>query len=59
MNPFPNIDMKKLILAAVIVALLGIFILSLQFIVPILGIFIAIGVIIAAIYGLWKYFTGS
>lgn len=59
MNPFPNIDLKKLVIAAVIVVIFGIFILSLQFIIPILGILIAVGVIIAAIYGIWKFLTGN
>lgn len=59
MNLFPNIDEKKLVLAAVILALFGIFILSLQFIFPILGVLIAIGVIIAAIYAIWKFLTNQ
>ena len=59
MNQFPNIDEKKLILAAVILAVFGIFILSLQLVIPILGVLIAIGVLIAAIYGIWKFLTGK
>jgi len=59
MNQFPNIDEKKLVLAAVILALFGIFILSLQLVIPILGVLIAIGVLIAAIYGIWKFLTNQ
>jgi len=59
MNQFPNIDEKKLILAAVILAVFGIFILSLQLVIPILGVLIAIGVLIAAIYGIWKFLTNQ
>jgi hypothetical protein len=56
---FDNIDQKKLVLAAVIVAVFGIFVISLQFVIPFLGILTALGVIAAAVYGLWKYFTGT
>jgi heme O synthase-like polyprenyltransferase len=56
---FDNIDQKKLVLAAVVVAVFGIFILALQFIIPLAGILIAFGVIGAAIYGIWKYLTGK
>lgn len=59
MNPFPGIDIKKLVIAAIIVALFGIFIIALPLIIPFLGILIAIGVIIAAIYGIWKFLTGN
>lgn len=58
MNPFLNIDPRKLVLAAVIVAVFGIFILSLQFIIPLLGVLIALGVIVAAVYGIWRFLTG-
>ncbi len=57
MDPFPKLDQKKLVLAAVIVGVFLIFILSLQLIIPILSIFVAIGIIIAAIYGIWKFLT--
>jgi len=59
MNPFPNIDPRKLVLAAVIVAFFGIFILSLQYIIPLLGLLIAFGVIVAAVYGIWRFLTGK
>ncbi len=58
MNPFPNIDPKRLVLAALIVAVFGIFIISLQFIIPLLGMLITIGIIVAAIYGIWKFLKG-
>ena len=57
MTPFPNIDPRKLVLAAVIVAFFGIFILSLQYIIPLLGVLIAFGVIVAAVYGIWRFLT--
>ncbi len=59
MTPFPNIDPRKLVLAAVIVAFFGIFILSLQYIIPLLGVLIAFGVIVAAVYGIWRFLTGK
>lgn len=59
MTPFPNIDPRKLVLAAVIVAFFGIFILSLQYIIPLLGLLIAFGVIVAAVYGIWRFLTGK
>lgn len=59
MTPFPNIDPRKLVLAAVIVAVFGIFILSLQYIIPLLGVLIAFGVIVAAVYGIWRFLTGK
>lgn len=58
MNPLPNVDIRKMVLAALIVAAFGIFILSLQFVIPILGILIAIGVIVAAVYGIWRFLSG-
>lgn len=57
MNLIPDIDMKKLVLAAAIVAVFGVFILSLQFIIPLLSILIALGIIAAAIYGIWRFLT--
>ena len=59
MTPFPNIDPRKLVLAAVIVAFFGIFILSLQYIIPLLGVLIAFGVIVAAVYGIRRFLTGK
>lgn len=56
---FSNFDQKKAVLAAVIVGAFLIFVMALQFIIPLAGILVAFGVIAAAAYGLWKYFTGA
>ncbi len=56
---FDNIDQKRLVLAAVIVGAFGIFILALQFIIPVISILVALGIIAAAAFGLKKYFTGK
>lgn len=56
---FQNIDQQKLIKAAVIVALFGIFILSLTYIIPLLGILGALAIIAAGIYAIYLFLTGK
>lgn len=53
------IDQNTLIRAAIIVALFGVFILSLTYILPVLGILVALGVIVAAIAFVYLFFTGK
>ena len=55
----PNIDQQKLIKAAVIVGLFGIFILSLTYVIPLLGILGAVGIIGAGIYAIYLFLTGK
>lgn len=55
----PNIDQKKLIQAAIIVAAFGIFILSLTYVIPLLGILGAVAIIAAGIYAIYLFLTGK
>jgi len=52
-------DQKQLIKAALIVAVLGVFILSLTYIVPLLGILGAGAIIVAGIYAIYLFLTGK
>lgn len=55
----PNINQQQLIKAAVIVAIFGIFILSLTYVIPLLGILGAIAIIGAGIYAIYLFLTGK
>ena len=56
---FNNIDQAQLKKAAIIVAIFGIFILSLTYIIPLLGIIGALAVIGAGIYAIYLFLTGK
>ncbi|HVZ58699.1 MAG TPA: hypothetical protein VG935_03045 [Patescibacteria group bacterium] len=55
----PNIDQQNLIKAAIIIAVFGIFILSLTYIIPILGALGAITIIAAGVYAIYLFLTGK
>lgn len=56
---FQNIDQQKLIKAAIIVGLFGIFILALTYVIPLLGILGAVVIILAGIYAIYLFLTGK
>lgn len=55
----PNINQSQLIKAAIIVAVFGVFILSLTYVVPLLGILGAVAIIGAGIYAIYLFLTGK
>lgn len=58
MGPIINPDdQKKLLLAMIVVGVFAVILLALPVIIPLAGILVAIGVIIAAIYGIIKFLT--
>lgn len=58
MGPIINPDdQKKLLLAMIVVGVFAVVLLALPVIIPLAGILVAIGVIIAAIYGIIKFLT--
>jgi hypothetical protein len=54
-----NIDEKKLIQAAILVAALGVVILALTYLLPIVAILVALVIIGGAIYALYLFLTGQ
>ena len=56
---FQNIEMDKLVKAAIIVALFGVFILALTYVIPLLGILGALVIILAGIYAVYLFLTGK
>jgi hypothetical protein len=62
MEIFPKLseaDKRRLVLAAVFVGALGVVVLALPVVIPLLGFLTALGVIAAAIYGVYKYISGK
>ncbi len=54
-----KIDQQQLIKAAIIVAIFGVFILSLTYVIPLLGIIGALAIIAAGIYAIYLFLTGK
>jgi hypothetical protein len=54
-----NIDQQQMIKAAIIVAIFGVFVLSLTYIIPLLGILGALAIIGAGIYAVYLFLTGK
>lgn len=55
--PVNDADKKKLLIALGAIGILGVIVMALPLVIPLLGMLVTLGVIGAAIYGIYVYFT--